>query len=373
MSTLRLDFKVVTPVFCAGADQNGPAAIRPFSIRGALRWFYRALDANFAAHEGKYFGSTAGGQGQASPFTLFVEPRAGGTWPSQSYRQELRVQDAMSRGECYLGYSLYMGDKGRDFEHSDRQGKDEKRRQAVPPGTCFRVFVSPTWPVQKDHDNHTFKAWSACLWLFAHLGGLGARARRGFGSLQLVGWTAEHPWPTLPTIEARDVQGWHQQFRAGFDQIREWFDRPVPSETGHQVLPKDLTPLVSMTGFASWQEALRDIGNRFRDFRLDPHVRPHIDKVASFGLPLASRSRSDTLVPVSHAALAISDRSASRLWIRVVRVGDLYHPMVWNCDGPLLPFGHNKLRWKSGQHVTAPSGLGLIPQFLAKLRQEGYV
>jgi len=140
------------------------------------------------------------------------------------------------------------------------------------------------------------------------------------------------------------------------------------------VLPEALTPLVSTTGFASWQEALRDIGNRFREFRFRRNVRPYKDKVASFGLPLGSRSRGDTLIPVRLDDRAISDRSASRLWIRVVRIGERYHPMVWNCEGPLLPPDHRNLRWKkSGQTVTAPPGLGLIPEFLEGLRQGGYV
>ena len=42
MERLQLTCEVVTPLFCAGADQQRPE-IRPPSIRGAMRFWWRAL------------------------------------------------------------------------------------------------------------------------------------------------------------------------------------------------------------------------------------------------------------------------------------------------------------------------------------------
>ena len=42
MITHAISFECITPCFCAGADQ-GLAEIRPSAIRGALRWWFRAL------------------------------------------------------------------------------------------------------------------------------------------------------------------------------------------------------------------------------------------------------------------------------------------------------------------------------------------
>lgn len=347
-------FETITPVFCAGADQNGPAEIRPFSLRGALRWFYRALDFEFRSHEGSFFGSTSGNKVQASPITLSVlGPEEG--WGSRLYNQDLPPKEAMQRGECYLGYTFYLG---------------ANKRQAVPPQKRFKVILSFTWekPQQK-----VLEAWVASLWLFSTLGGLGSRARRGFGTCALVDLEADECWPSIPVIKAQNPKEWHEAFKKGFAQIRQWF--PYNWQSGHfqhQVLPKEVKTLIFREGFPTWKEALRDIGNRFREFRHRHRTKKNL--LASFGLPLASRSMGDTLIPVcSDSRQGVSERSASRLWIRVLKLGEQYYPMVWHSEGPLVPPG-TSLKWKKTQdQERLASGLGLITDFLNELQQAGYM
>ena len=58
--TVRLS--AVTPLFLGGADPKHRAELRPPSIKGLLRYWYRALDGDYAANEPRFFGSTDAGQ-----------------------------------------------------------------------------------------------------------------------------------------------------------------------------------------------------------------------------------------------------------------------------------------------------------------------
>lgn len=51
MKTLQATFKIVTPMFLGGADRNEPAELREPSIKGILRFWWRALNwGRFAAN-----------------------------------------------------------------------------------------------------------------------------------------------------------------------------------------------------------------------------------------------------------------------------------------------------------------------------------
>jgi CRISPR/Cas system CMR-associated protein Cmr1 (group 7 of RAMP superfamily) len=44
MNTLLASFEIVTPMFLGGADPKTPQGIRPASVKGALRFWWRALN-----------------------------------------------------------------------------------------------------------------------------------------------------------------------------------------------------------------------------------------------------------------------------------------------------------------------------------------
>lgn len=45
--TLQATYRLVTPMFLGGADQNNCAELRAPSIKGALRFWYRTIDPGF--------------------------------------------------------------------------------------------------------------------------------------------------------------------------------------------------------------------------------------------------------------------------------------------------------------------------------------
>lgn len=345
--TLIAHFRTITPAFCAGADQNGPSEIREFAIKGMLRWFYRALDgACTRDREAAVFGSAAG-NGTASPVVLRVVGRLIG---NKSYQNELQPQRALTDGACYLGYTLYLG---------------QNRRLGIEPDREFRLALAPRWA---DPSADVSRAWLASLWLLGHLGGLGSRMRRGFGTIALT--RLEGDWPDIARLplphNAPSVQVWRQQFDAGYRIIRQWFPTARQASSVQPSIPESPRILIGPEA-PDWISALRHVGTLMRNFRAHP---PKYPRNAAFGLPLTSTSQHDTIIPDRREL----DRSPSRLWIRVIHVGGKYYPLVWLQESALLPAGG--IRWRRGQgrppNLEAPPGLGVLPAFLSHLQGQGY-
>ncbi len=155
---LRADFKikaeVITPLIIAGADNRKPdlgvEGLRPPSLRGAMRWWFRAMMGGIVgdlkalkALESEVFGSTEGAS-------------------SARIRTYLR---ASKPGEAHL----CMNDKG--------NRRANIRRPAFLEGSEFELCI------RCEFGSSSIVLGS--LWLLAMLGGVGARVRRGFGSLAM--------------------------------------------------------------------------------------------------------------------------------------------------------------------------------------------
>ena len=70
MDAVSARFRLVTPLACSGADQS-EVELRPATLRGLLRYWYRAADPAFRTREASIFGGTGAGEGQ-SAFLLRV-------------------------------------------------------------------------------------------------------------------------------------------------------------------------------------------------------------------------------------------------------------------------------------------------------------
>lgn len=318
MESLRATFEVVTPVFCAGANQKGPSAIRPMSMRGALRFWYRALDGDFRENEPKHFGDAAGDANTASPITLRV-----GEVRLQANRN-LR-QEYGSKPPHYFGYFLYAGDNERQAIVPD----------ATPEKNRFVVQLDARWPGDLDR---TRRAWAAALWLFGHLGGLGARSRRAFGTLALVDWPQSWEGIALPRPAhgAATPQEWIDRFTHGLRMVREWFPRGATPGHGHQAIDERFSIFLLPQGSATNEQAINDAASVLSSLRsmcpdkgLDWH-----GELSALGLPRSFSNPQEQARPQG-----TGDRSASRLHIRVVRIGNSFHPLFAYLRAPLVPEG----------------------------------
>ncbi len=328
---LQAEMQIVTPVFCAGADQNGASEIRPFSLRGALRWWYRAVDRDFAKWEPLIFGATTG-TGQSSPVGLQVRQ-----WvhDSKSLKERLAPQRAPHSGAAYLGYTFYLG--------------NNERKAILPERAAVPLRLVWQWQPGNEKDQLRIRrAWAASLWLFGHLGGLGTRCRRGYGTLALTKWNGWPECTELPPVHgAGTPQEWKERFQQGWKKIRQWFEPPTKAE--HQHLGRELNVWLWKEGFPAWDKALDEVGGVFQAFRRKQHIhKPEL--LAAFGLPIQfGRHRARRATPKGYG------RAASLLQIRVVQISGKYHPLVWRAAGPLVPGAQPpKLEYKGDYSEQPP-------------------
>jgi CRISPR-associated protein Cmr1 len=170
---LEAIFRVVTPLFCGGAD-GASAELRAPSLKGVLRFWWRAvawplLDGSLDEvyrREQALFGS-AGAEG-ASKVRIAVE--CDGMVKSIAAKSPLTSSTGRKHlflGARYLGYGLI-----------DLHGNLERKALRAP--LLFRVSMR-----LRDVSDADFELLVLALKALGSFGGLGARARRGFGSLVL--------------------------------------------------------------------------------------------------------------------------------------------------------------------------------------------
>lgn len=187
---------LVTPGFFAGANQYGEPArvgcdLRPATLRGMLRWWWRTLHVGFldaktlSNLEGTIWGDTEAG----GVVRVAIEPTSERIAEEYDFKNRFDPKPEIKRRHALgdrpnqkttqgLFYASYGMDDGKDALH--------------------RFFLSPgaTWSVRllarPSHRNgFTLTAddvreqAEAALWLLCHFGACGAKSRKGFGSLNL--------------------------------------------------------------------------------------------------------------------------------------------------------------------------------------------
>lgn len=351
LTKLAFDVELLTPAYIGGPtprrlDEHMP--LRPSTVRGMLRWWFRAGAAALlwprddsgderarviealGQAESILFGSTE----RASP--VVVLPPEGGV------PKEMPPPDpAEFPGVRYLGYGLF----------DDRNIVPESLR--TPP------LLRLTLGLRRDVAG-VRELLGATVWLWMALGGLGARSRRGFGSMKLAGAGDTLGWPDDLRRDVATHAELVQQLVRGLDWATDVFREHLPKLTQHPLeIGKGPHPeLRTIRGIgtvtvlpvdaASGPEALERTGRLFRDFRstlrrndlgMPPLAdyfavktsiqarRPpsNVDR-AAFGLPLPFYFRSlggakATFEPAPERDLEDADRLASPLCFRVHTLG----------------------------------------------------
>ncbi|GAB4541012.1 MAG: hypothetical protein Fur0020_10350 [Thermodesulfovibrionia bacterium] len=168
MDFLSITLKTVTPLFLCGANPHDSPELRAPSIKGMMRFWYRAIDPDYRQWEDKIFGSTDHGEGS---FLIKVIPQ---------FIKKGKKDDNFPKGITYLGYGPILRNKAT---------KDYMR-----PDTVFTVEFRLKETEGRDI---IIKKIEKSLWALCVLGGLGSRSRRGFGSLRvenITGSSFEYPW-----------------------------------------------------------------------------------------------------------------------------------------------------------------------------------
>jgi len=153
-------YRVITPLCMAGAEQSG-AELRAPSVKGALRFWYRATALarpgdwqKVREEEQKIFGSAETGQGR---FLLTVAGKGLSEPETFDFKRE-------RTGIVYLGYGL-----------------KEAKRKYFKPGAEITVRL-----LFKPDSEAVIEPVKKALIALGLFGGLGARARNGLGSVALT-------------------------------------------------------------------------------------------------------------------------------------------------------------------------------------------
>lgn len=278
MTEIQVMLETVTPLFLGGADPRGQPELRAASVRGALRFWLRAL---------------LGGVIGDTPDKL----------------DDLRKAESAVFGSTEAGASAVvvrlMGEaQGRPFPPLLHNPSKTFTFQGVPPNEVLTLTLAPR-PSHRIPD-------VACgaLLMFLLFGGLGKRSRRGFGSFVVRSISDKFP---LKLPDYSDVNSFSKQLPFLIQQATKAAESFV-QELGLNVgtpskLPKfavlhnqHVKVLFCKKPFTGWEEAMK----AFWNVRCSNPYRN--DRVFGF----AGRE----------------ERQASPLHLRIVKIGDAYHLLL---------------------------------------------
>lgn len=219
MKTTTYTLEFITPCFCAGADQAN-AEIRPSSIRGQLRWWFRALGGT-KDEESSIFGSINDKKGSASALIIRTKVQK----RDAKYTPPNKLDPNNS-----LTYVLHFVKGSSDSKRWNPEG-------SIAPTNTFDLIV-----IQKsDLNPHLQAKLNLAVECFCRIGCFGLRATRGLGSM------------SLRSINGVDT---HE------------------SETSLLSLKAKLKPylhdfILRDEPFSKWEEVIRSIGSILNSIRKD--------------------------------------------------------------------------------------------------------
>lgn len=393
---LICQMEILTPMFLGGADQNKPE-IRAASIKGALRFWYRAIDPDFAVREPLVFGS-GGKEGGQSLLRLRATPgdraRDLMVWAdakAEQFNQGSGRQTA--NGLTYLGYPFGMG--------------DNRSRQAVRPGAKFELLITMLRGAPEElGEDFAQRAALASVWMLGHFGSLGSRARRGFGALALTEWRCldregkvveNANLGKLPLLHASgDTRAWHEGAVEGIRVCRDWFGafpdaqpRKVAPRHPHLGAESQMALSEKTHKREDWRGAMLSLGTAMQGFR--QRRQPDYDQVkghvlwnlrkggqalerapdrASFGLPITFRFGSEpqgrpvTVVPSN------AERQGSLLMLRPVLFSGGLAGLFLRLSGEVPGTSPPAEVRESGRRLGAPRG-NAMDDFMRELNAKG--
>lgn len=376
--TARL--QITTPMFLGGGDPSKPIShIRGTSVRGVLAFWWRALSFGpiFAAKAGEHrertraalselrqkeialFGST---DLQAAFLISVHQSKPFETLGDEVLRTDCdaaaaNVASVIGDGARYLGYGVVSAFSAKD------KPKGLLSRPVVRPGQQFSVTF--TWHPRR-FDKRSVVEIGEAIRALGMFGGLGSRARRGYGSLELLDLDYDGPPECNDVFDAAT-----ERPPFSFEDYRSEITRlqSIAAVTPIEKLP--ITALGSGMRIAtgahqiSWHEALNALGSslvKYRGWGKDgkygevhcdqyfvedhdwfyAHQRatksdaregklgsdPYVPKRTAFGLPHNySQDFGVTGAPASDDRTSV-DRRASPLLLTVKRLGAKYYPVA---------------------------------------------
>ncbi len=177
MQKIEAQYVIVTPMFIGGGDRQEEPEIRPPSIKGALRFWWRALQWGTCLQQTDNNVERALAELHKQEAELF-----GAAFKDDKYGQglcRLKLKNVVLKGREESWPSNNDGGAGFLGYGLDKT-KDEPHRKAIREGefTVCLMMKEKISIEQIEQLKNTLTIWGL-------IGGLGSRARRGFGSIAI--------------------------------------------------------------------------------------------------------------------------------------------------------------------------------------------
>lgn len=252
MYETEFNLSTITPLYMHGTDKKN-LELRPSEFKGMIRFWWRALKAydniqKLKEEEEKIFGGTSENSGRSNVLLKILD--------SHYNKKEHRLEGK----DVPISYLLYTVRKLSYLSSS------------------FSLSIC-------SKDEKAFKNALAGLWCAINLGGFGSRSRRGAGSLKVEdvnGKTYELSFK--PQGEnSKEMSQWIIENTKKARILVEKTDAQCSSYSNLSTAEF----IISKNSFKTWEEALKDVGKIYMDFR---RPRKKEIQLGNFGLPIVHRS-----------------------------------------------------------------------------------
>lgn len=250
MEEITFEVETVTPLFIAGADQRNieNEGLRTPSLRGAMRWWFRAVAGGAKLSSGSINGKkikeeeeeiwgAADKKSKVSISTFSINSRISS------------IQNIRERGIKYLSYGS-----------SDRP--------CIEPGGKFRVDIRLNSTISDEEKNRIV----ATIWLLLNLGNIGSKSRKGFGSLRI---TKDTTINGISFKNPKNIDELEKYLKINIKKCLELFGWDGSTHRGSIPPPFSvITPnfwkmKILDNIFTSATDAINDIGKKLREHRED--------------------------------------------------------------------------------------------------------
>lgn len=322
METITFNCRFITPAFLGGADPQGTPELRPPSIKGALRFWWRAqcgitdLD-EMKRKEFKIFGGVDGEVAKKSSVSIrvsyldFITSR---TLPIS--KSDVRNKFFKINIFEYLAFGTY-----------DRINKENVlNRDFVEQGQEFRLTFRFTSPEYKNEVLSAFR-------MLIIFGGIGTKSRNGFGKFEVI--KDKNPIDWMSVLK---------KLKSG-------------SENSYTSFSNKLCCFQTSKTFTKVEQAWAETGKAYknaREFIENPHDYYHRSFIAS---PIVDNKRQKSFL----------DRHAKSYFFSVVPEGGKYRGLILFLPYLYLTNATGMMQELYSQKEKNPSGTGIQLNRLKKI------
>ncbi|MCF6355155.1 MAG: type III-B CRISPR module RAMP protein Cmr1 [Candidatus Polarisedimenticolaceae bacterium] len=310
----KFDVELITPIFGGGVTAGSPdekMPIRTAAIRGQLRYWWRFLQKSsgnsttekiFKAERAFWGGMGENGQGHASTIKMRVnrvQLAKDDIVACAEYEKDHKIQSkfkSIPKFKPFVhGYALFPG---RGTLSENRETIKQKPANIIKPGIRFQLEIQCLSNQEKEVIE-TLRWW-------ATFGGIGARTRRGVGSIKIVGLDpitkAETEAKGCKLVicssveELNAIDAWKkavdclQDFRQGAQ-----IGRNHKKDESGNLLYHDQKGHTPQLGRSYWPEpdSIREIVNTHCKIHSPSHTARCSFPRAAFGLPIIFKFKDD--------------------------------------------------------------------------------